>query len=826
MNAAKWVGQPGFWLLSRLMSLWVRPAVLPEAPGELLDGGRARICYVLENGGLADRLALEQVCAAHGLPLPGQGLVYAGLEEPRAVVVLRRYTGFVSRRATPRISERLRRLVSAGAAGTGERLLLVPVSIFWGRAPDKEASWLKLLFAENWSIAGRTRKFFVTLVHGRATLVQFSEPLPLESLLAGAASADIAVRKCSRILRVHFRQRRAATLGPDLSHKRTLIGQVLMDPAVQRAIRTEAGDDGAVREAGIRKARDYAYEIAADISRPAIRVLDKLLATLWNRLYDGVRLGGIERLHAVVQGNEIVYVPCHRSHIDYLLLSYIVYHQGLSIPHVAAGVNLNLPVLGGILRRGGAFFLRRTFSGNRLYAAVFEAYLREIISRGFAIEYFIEGGRSRSGRLLEPKGGMLAMTVQSQVHGHKRPVVFVPVYFGYEKMVEGRSFVSELSGSEKRRESLVGLLRSLGKLRKNFGQVYVNVGEPIALDALLDEMHPTWRETSPDEERPPWMPAVVDRLGREIMLRINAAAAATPVSLLALVLLATPRQAMAEADLLRQLELCLELLKRFPYSETVMLPALSPRAMIAHGEQLGVLVRESDPLGDLILMREREAVLTTYFANNVLHLFAIPAAVACCFIDGNRIARSELTRLAKLIYPYLASELFLRWTEDEIEAVTRRAVETLIGLGLLEETDDGAGLRRPPAGSDTRFRLLELGQMLVPALQRYYVTIALLGKYGSGSLTQASLETACALSARRLSIMYGLRSPDFFERSLFRNFIREMRRREVLWKDEAGRLCFSDRLTDAGRDAKLILGEQLRHSILAVTAAELPENAD
>ncbi len=144
--------------------------------------------------------------------------------------------------------------------------------------------------------------------------------------------------------------------------------------------------------------------------------------------------------------------------------------KGLHLPHIAAGINLNMPVVGGILRRGGAFFLRRSFKGNRLYAAVFDAYLNQILQRGHSIEYFVEGGRSRTGRLLAPKGGMLVMTINSYVKNPQRPIVFVPIYFGYEKLIEGDSFISEMGGAEKKKESLGGLIRSIKSLARALRQ--------------------------------------------------------------------------------------------------------------------------------------------------------------------------------------------------------------------------------------------------------------------------------------------------------------------------------------------------------------------
>ncbi len=136
------------------------------------------------------------------------------------------------------------------------------------------------------------------------------------------------------------------------------------------------------------------------------------------------------------------------------------------MPHIAAGINLNIPVVGRLLRKGGAFFIRRSFAGNALYTVVFMKYLAAIMARGHSLEYFIEGGRSRTGRLLHPKTGMLSMTVRSFLRDPVRPVVFVPVYFGYERIVEANTYISELSGAPKKKESWWDLLTSFRVLAR------------------------------------------------------------------------------------------------------------------------------------------------------------------------------------------------------------------------------------------------------------------------------------------------------------------------------------------------------------------------
>ena len=123
-------------------------------------------------------------------------------------------------------------------------------------------------------------------------------------------------------------------------------------------------------------------------------------------------------------------------------------------PHIAAGVNLNMPVVGRFLRKGGAFFIRRSIRGSALYSAVLSEYVALLVGEGFSLEYFIEGGRSRTGRLLQPKSGMLAMTVRSFLRQPRRPVVFQPVYIGYEKLMEGKSYLDELTAGRNRRETV------------------------------------------------------------------------------------------------------------------------------------------------------------------------------------------------------------------------------------------------------------------------------------------------------------------------------------------------------------------------------------
>ncbi len=805
-----------FNLLRKLLYLWVRSTVLGADREQLgLDPDKP-VCYVLQYSSLSSRLVLEEEVRRADLPSSHEPMpVHKGLRRS-FFFLYQRQRRFFQRRHSPALTPRLKELVRLGSEDPTLDVQVVPVSLFWGRAPDKEKSLLKIILTDSWSVAGRLQKFLTILIHGRNLFVQFSRPLSLRQVIQEADTEELARRKLARILRVHFRRVRQAAIGPDLSHRRTLVNSLVRSHPVKEAIRETAKHEEIPPEKARERALKYAHEIASNFSMVTIRFLEVVLAWLWNRIYDGIRVNGIETAQEVAQDNAVVYVPSHRSHIDYLLLSFVLYKNGLMPPHIAAGINLNMPVIGPLLRRGGAFFMRRSFRDNPLYSAVFNEYMHVMFTRGYSVEYFVEGGRSRTGRTLQPRPGMLSMTVRSFLRNSKKPIVFVPVYFGYEKVLEGRSYLGELQGTQKKKENVFGLLGSLRNLRKSFGQVAVNFGEPIHLDTILDESRPTWRDEAYDEEyRPDWLPDVVNKLADGIVTRINAAAALNPVNLLATVLLATDRLAMDEMLLARLMEDFCRLAQRLPYSDRVSFPEGSGDDWIRYNEQMGLIVRRKQKLGDIIMLEGRHAVLMTYYRNNVQHLFAVPALIASLFQNNSSLDRSRLLFLARSIYPYIRSELHLRWEPEEVEGVLEQWLEVLIEDGMLDT--EGELLHRPAPGTAQAVRLTTLSHSIIQTLERYYLSIAVLRKFGSGAITAEQLEEQSSLLAERVSVLFGLNAPEFFDKTLFRNFIANLEKNGIIRRDENDRLVYRSGLEEVAEEARLVLSSELRQSILQVT---------
>jgi glycerol-3-phosphate O-acyltransferase len=798
---------------------WRRWALLPvryETQQSAPLPADARIWFVLETDRLLDRLILEDVCIRRAWPQPGTD---AGLWS------VRRIKGVIARLLVPRDVRELEPIVARDAKlGGGERVAFVPVAIFWGRAPQREHSLLALFASEDWGLAGRLRRLTALLVHGRSVLVKIGDPIRVAALPEedGGTGAELVARKAGRLLRVYFQEQRGVTIGPDLSHRRLLLDEVLESPVVVAAIRRDVRSSTRPERRVRAKARRYAGEIAADYSYSVVRLLDRAFTWLWNRLYEGIDVRHLERLAEVAPGSEIVYVPCHRSHIDYMLLGYVIYRNGLALPHIAAGVNLKLPIVGSILRRGGAFFIRRTFHGNALYTAVFRSYFRLILARGFPIKYFIEGGRSRTGRLLPPKLGLVTMTVQSYLADRERPVVFVPVYLGYEKIVEGETFLSELSGAKKKKESLGGVLRSLRTLRERFGAVQVSFGDPIRLEQVLDAAHPAWRGEQLDEQvRPDWLGGVAERLGRDIMTAINEAAVINAVNLTALVVLCMPKQAMVEVELRAQLGVYIELARRAPYSPRAGASALDAAAMIERCEKMKWLKRRPHALGDVLFMDERTAVLASYYRNNVLHLFALPSVIAAGFINRPELTVARLHSLVQELYPCLRGELYLRLRHSDLGDETDRVIAAMLQMGMLE-TRAGV-LVRPPESNARAAQLRLCAEIVQPFLERYYLCILLLLAEGPGALSGRELVRRCAAASEQLALVYALNSPDLFQGDLFDTWIVFLEQSGVLAEDVSSKLTFDETaLQELAGALGFVLPPRLRQTLANLAGANAP----
>ncbi|WP_110657420.1 glycerol-3-phosphate 1-O-acyltransferase PlsB [Salinicola halimionae] len=794
-------------LVSRVLDRWLAFRLVEPEPFRLDDA--LPTLYVIARPSLTDEIAVERL--SHDLDLPDARArhLFGHSELPAcfALPQLRK-----SRRGVKgQHSSHLQQLLDALEADPSLDAQLVPVSVFWSRAPGKDFGFWKMLAADDWAWSGRLRRLLSVGVNGRHLEAHFGEPIRLRPLIDDPA-VTLTQRKVARVLRVHFRRIRARVLGPDISHHRTLMRGVVDSRPVREAVLEAAQFNRTTPARERRRAERYAREIASNMSYPVLRFFYELLKRLWNRLYEGVDVYGLDTVKAIAGERTLIYVPCHRSHIDYLLLSYVLYREGLMPPHIAAGRNLDMPVIGALMRRGGAFFLRRSFKDNRLYATVFNEYLHRLIARGHPVEYFIEGGRSRTGRMLSPRPGMLAMTLRSFARDAIRDVAFVPVYVGYERVLESNSYLRELRGGTKKKESPLDLLRVLKHLREPHGRVTVSVGEPLSLAGFLNQTVPEWQQDVVST-RPEWLNRAVPLLGETLARRINDAASLNAVSLVAMTLLATPHHTI-ESDLLaHHIGLLVRLQRNLPGSQRCQLPSGDPADWIDHVVALGFVNRQPQALGELITARPEQATLLTWYRNNVLHLFMHLGLVAFAFRNNAAFSLDDLDTLLSPAWPLLTHELYFAPPTDP----RQRLASTLSVLeqeGLLHATDNG--WRRQPGHLESSEHLRLLGQPVQPTLERAYLLLASLLRYSSGELTREGLEEHSRQLAERLTLLSGLNAPEFFDKRLFSGLMDTLEQQGWLRiVDE--RLLYDDALPRLQNRSRALFDPELRHRLVRLT---------
>lgn len=806
------------YLSAKTLSLAVSPNVMGDVPK--LDDNTPTF-YVLESYSRADSMLLQNELTTQGLPNALNAIKSGDVAEASAMIFLKH------RRAKNRqVSPRLVRLVSICLENPNQIIRFVPVTILWGRSPDKEDSLFKLLMTDEWRVPSVSKQLFNIGVMGRDTFVQFYDAKELGKLITdgkaetGSTDKYVLAEYIQNRLKGYLHKQRTSILGPDLSDKRNITSEILNAQAVQDAIMQKVAESGKPMYEIKDEARSYINEIASDYSYSVVRVFDKFLTRLWTQLYDGVEVRHFERVRKLAPDYQIIYVPCHRSHMDYLLLSYIILNQGLRVPNVAAGANLNMPVIGEILRAGGAFFLRRSFKGNPLYGTVFKEYLHSLMKRNAPLEYFIEGGRSRSGRLLAPKLGMLAMTVNSYLRSPSKPVVFIPAYISYERIMEGATYVGELKGKPKEAENILGLLKTARKIERIFGTVNLSFGEPLFLDKFIDKFEVHTNLAKPcdmDSENPVCLDnekkinAMIQNIGVKILQHINRTAVVNPVSLIALVLLSTPKSALDESHFLTQLALYQHIAQALPYDDDTAVTTMSPKEMLAYGKKLKLIETKPHILGNMVKVADKQAPMLNYFRNNILHIFIIVSLLSALVQRNGHLQKDKLFEIGELLYPFLQAELFLKYAKRNIKGILEQALAVLIDTGVVVAL--GELVASADGNSENYQKLVVLASPAQQSLERYFMAITLLSEQGAGKLDSDEVVDLCHLVSQRMAVLYSHDSPDMFDKALYRNFIDALIRTELLWAGEQDNLYFDERITEIANHASLVLAPDVLHLI-------------
>ena len=667
---------PLYWLVRKVLS---KVRISDETAERLKSlSSKGVVVYVLKNKSQLNSLILRELCARKGIPQP----VYChGINmitwQPFSMS-LRVFMSHLSHRIfnktnldtartdhlkelvrdgkdviihlgeselfeNPFVEETLSQLMEAQAT-LNRPVYLCPELITYGRRREKEKeSLINILFGQS-DATDPLRRLITFLRYSNKASVISADPVNLTEFIktGEGLSREELIPQLRGELIARIDEEKATIVGPLLKSREEIIGMVLrdrglvtfMEEAAAKAKKAK-GDFSAVRK----EAKKILDEIASDYSEIFIEIWDRILDWLWNNIYDGVVIDveGIAKIRNVSKKMPFVIIPCHRSHIDYLLLSHIFYKHNIQMPFVVAGTNLSFFPMGYIFRKSGAFFLRRSFKGNELYAEVFAKYIKVLLKEGLPLEFFIEGGRSRTGKMVMPKYGILSMIIQAYQEKACEDLAAIPVHIGYDRVIEEKAYLQELGGADKEKEKATGMIRSGKLLRKRYGRVYMNVGDPILLKSYLAAQEKPLEEMTIEERQ-----SLYRRIGYTIVRAINKVSVVTPFALTAVSLLCYDRRGISLGELREVLALFYDYLAfhKISFAMTFADREKAVGEALHLFNQSGLISRmgteeDEEEIEEIVYsLEDNKRMNLEYYKNNILHYFLPVSFIATSILTS------------------------------------------------------------------------------------------------------------------------------------------------------------------------------------------------
>jgi glycerol-3-phosphate O-acyltransferase len=573
-------------------------------------------------------------------------------------------------------------------------IFLVPQMIMYEKAPFREYKNLWQLFFGDSENPGRLRKLGLCVLKAKSAVVEVGEPVNLQEALA-AADPNVPLGGLAQNIRRDLIQRldvqRRVITGPVMKSREEVMELTLTDPGLSRAMEHLAETEKK-KLAKIKKtAQDYFWEISADPHIFYISAMHRLVSWLSKHLFDGIAfdIRGFDKVRQASQRGSLIFVPCHKSHLDYLILNNLIYQHHMQTPRIAAGKNLSFWPLGPIFRGSGAFFIRRRFLGGKLYAEVLYTYIKTMVKSGYNLEFFIEGGRSRTGKIILPKVGLLNMILRAYDEGAAPDIRFVPTFIGYDQVLEEKAYLKELEGEKKEAESVGQLVKARKFLKKRYGRAYIQFSEPISLKGYLAQFDQA--ESGNHQARQHGL-----ELSYRIIEAINKISVVTPFSLVCAALLTYPRKGLYRQELLQIIQVLYDYLKAQGVPEADSLEDLNQaveetlalceaRKLVAPIEKEEGLTEELELGGYSI--DETKRPLLEYYKNNILHFF-LPA----CLVSLSILARQgfEFDR-AQILEDYAFLQDFFRnefiFSDLDLESQVKETLDYFTSRGVLISLD-------------------------------------------------------------------------------------------------------------------------------------------
>ncbi|BAP58598.1 glycerol-3-phosphate 1-O-acyltransferase PlsB [Candidatus Tachikawaea gelatinosa] len=654
-----------FKFLKFLAFLFIRSKIVPST---FKVNNSLPTVYILPSQSKFKLLILRATCIKNKLPDPLDPLLINNKIFPRYFFLYKKkiyYKCFKNK--IKKINNIVQDFLKLQKIYPKINIQIVPVLINFGRNPNiknflNHTSKLKNTF-------NIIKNLINVIKNGRNTFVYYSSGILLSDIFCRYSKNKMMYEKLQKLANIFFIRQKIALIGPTPVKKSQILKKILSSKKVKKAIKNI--NECNKNKVNIKKIKKIVQEISANVSYTFICLIDILLNFFFTKVYKKIYIYNSNQLRKLAHNRyNIIYIPCHRSHMDYLLLSYVIYHEGLSIPYIAAGINLNFWPAGTIFRKLGAFFIRRTFNSNKLYFSIVKEYLNILLKKGHSIQYFIEGKRSRTGFFLNPKTGMLNMTIQAILSSNNNSIALVPIYIGYEDILETESYLNELKGNKKEKEGLKKTVHSFFQLR-NLGNVYINFGKPLLLITYLNKHFPNWHNKLLNQQEPISLTSITQYIAKVLAIRINQACIINPVNFCATILLTANKNELNKTIIINQLNFYIyifctispnninqKIINKYYSGEKLLFYFLSRNKI--------TIKKNINQQEETIFLSEKQKKSMLYYKNNIYHILAIPSLLALIIKKNFEVDETKLIYQICLMYPFLKNQLFLHWNINEI----------------------------------------------------------------------------------------------------------------------------------------------------------------
>ena len=575
---------------------------------------------------------------------------------------------------------------------TRRPVYIIPQLLFFGKSPQTADPKLTDLLFGTEQRPGKLRRLVMLVRRPDKIFIEISDPIEIGAVIHRVENRDLGIAHRSLIIRrdlLHqINQLRRSITGPVLKSFDELKQNILTSERLHTFMTRHAGRRKISSRQVHKEAEGYINEIAARYNPLVVNAGQAVVGWFLNRMFDDVvySRSALATVKRMSRKGPLIFIPCHKSHIDYLSLSYVLYANHLPCPHTFAGKNLAFWPMGPLFRRAGAFFVRRTFAGAVFYSKVFTEYIYRLLNEGFNIQVFIEGTRSRTGKLLRPQLGMLSILITALRNGACRDMIFVPVFIGYERVPEEGAYLQEIQGRPKKPESLGQLFRAGKVLKKRYGKIYIRFDRPFSIEEMLAPIGKPIAALNTREQN-----RLCRSIGDRVMNAIDRAGVVTPRSLAAAVLLSTPGETVTRTEL----DFRIDALTQFLYFQKVALaqtllhhPDYAIDHVIRQYVQKKIVFmmpgNPSDADRENYRVNPARRAALAYYKNNSIGFFVPAALTALCILeqDAFQFCSADLHEGYRFLQTFFINEFnpdMARPSEYQI----RKTLKTFIDDAIL-----------------------------------------------------------------------------------------------------------------------------------------------